>query len=293
MKNPVGRKPLFIKQRKNDCGIWKNDEIGTHDLIPKEFKQKEKGQNPISILFNSCYFCGRIGETPTHYHRFDTGTRWEIMEKFNITERDLDLHEEKGLYENNIFHTEGPVPLLIKGYGIKFREKFWIYQLCPECQPLLKLPHYESIIEETNMNTVLLLTGRAMKTGNETRKSCYFCGRHEGTDSVNLLANSDGSYQILQAELYLKEVIRAVSETGTYKYFLCPECEVLLGLSPRIVLTEDGGHVNGESFFEAFNKYTDINNAFKDADFVKKAAALINSIGAEEFLNQLISNLKP
>jgi hypothetical protein len=260
MKNPVGRKPLFIKQRKNDCGIWKNDEIGTHDLIPKEFKQKEKGQNPISILFNSCYFCGRIGETPTHYHRFDTGTRWEIMEKFNITERDLDLHEEKGLYENNIFHTEGPVPLLIKGYGIKFREKFWIYQLCPECQPLLKLPHYESIIEETNMNTVLLLTGRAMKTGNETRKSCYFCGRHEGTD---------------------------------YKYFLCPECEVLLGLSPRIVLTEDGGHVNGESFFEAFNKYTDINNAFKDADFVKKAAALINSIGAEEFLNQLISNLKP
>jgi hypothetical protein len=39
------------------------------------------------------------------------------------------------------------------------------------------------------------------------------------------------------------------------------------------------------------DQYTDIKNSNKE-DFVKKAAALIQSIGAEEFLCQLVGNFQ-
>ena len=290
MKSKIitGREPLFIKAVKNKNGLWNNAKLGVHDLFPAENLCLD---GSMKHLINSCYFCGRIADSPTNFIRTDTGTKWELMQTLGLSEDALDKCEALGLYQNGTLFHAGSVALELVGYGISFREKLWLYQLCPECQPLLDLPFLGEQNQEVDVNTVLLMTGRAIKTGNETHKACYFCGRREGTDSVSLSQRPDKEFDLLQAELTLREVIRAVGKESTHKYFLCPECEILIGLSPRIVMTEDGGNVDGESFFEMLNKYTDIRNAFKDKNFVKKAAKVINSIGAEEFLNQLISNL--
>jgi hypothetical protein len=286
----TGRDPLFFISKKDSSGVWNSPEIGRHSIVPAEDPVQDA--NPILKMISSCYFCGRPTSSPTGFFRFDSGSKWELMQKLHIEEEVFDQHELNGTYNNGVLSQAGVVDLLTTGYGINFREKTWVYQLCPECQPLLNLPELDpSISKETNMETVLLLTGRALKTGNEVHgKGCYFCGREEGTDSVNLIRKPDGNFEMLQVALSLKEVIRVPNEGQTFKYFLCPECEILLGLSPRIALTDDKT-VGEEPITKLMDQYTDIKNSNKE-DFVKKAAALIQSIGAEEFLCQLVGNFQ-
>jgi hypothetical protein len=288
-KSITGRPPLYVQEVQNPTGLW-GANGNSYNLIPVEDVGKASPTHPFRHLLNNCYFCGRQGKSPTRFTRRDKGTKWEIMEANKLSEEDLDFLEDLGLYQSDTLYSGGTVDLLIAGYGIKFREKTWVFFLCPECQQLLSLPDLTNMEKETEVYSTIYMTGRALKTGNEKKKGCYFCGRLEGSDSVCLQARPDGRYELIKSELFLSEKIRAVGSEGQHIYNLCPECEVLLELSPRIIMTDDG-LVNGDSLYDLMDNYTDINNALHDKDFVKKATVLCNSIGTEEFLKQLISHL--
>lgn len=167
-KNPFGRPPLYLKAVSDKNGLWHMPGMeGSQSIIPAE-RATVPFKEQLTCLTHTCYFCGRVQDSKTFFIQVEGSAS-----------------------------TKGVTTIDIKGYGLKFREKTWVYHLCPECQNLLALPELKgNFNKETDMKRLLILTGRAMKTGNETKRSCYFCGRHEGTDSISLIPSGNGNYNI-------------------------------------------------------------------------------------------------
>ncbi len=251
-------------------------------------------------LFNRCYVCGHHKddmETCTHFIR-GIENEIDIKEVASWFNQPPEVIEDRVI--NNTFilpynATKGVEYLPVKYHG----ENIAVFPICGGCQALMRIPFATEAdvikMKEMNMDRAIIMTGKAVETGDiNEKKCCYLCGRPEGSDSLSVPYNKR-TEETLLAKITLRMVTFNTSEEMNikFKYLVCPECEILLGVSPRIFMSHDGGHLNEDH--DPFD-LTELNNGIQailngniSPTLQAKVLEYIKAAGPEFFINEILT----
>lgn len=280
-----------------------------------EYIHKQSEDKQDLKLLGTCYLCHRKSGSRSMF--IEVHEPPTVPEVLKLSEH-FDVSIE-ALMAQKIIRIKAGAPLDCCLMRLPFAHgaRTAVYPICFECQLLLGIPDQDAPGKEENMSKHIIMTGRVIEEGKEyLGPCCYLCGRREGEDSLSLVEHYSGNKlqkEEMRVRVSLKEITRDVAGRPAM-YYLCQECNTILGLPDNIVFTEDGETVAPEgslprenqrplpeksveevmgSLSEQLDRFSDLSNIGKgmtEDDFVRGASRVIASVGPELFLQQLLAN---
>lgn len=266
-------------------------------------------ENLEEPLLCRCYLCGRKEgkECYSIHHIPGIDGDADLFEIASWFKTDKEIIEEDVV--NDTFILPHVTKLKIELLPVTFHgNNKAVFPICEGCQALIRVPFIDEkdriqMEKESNMDRAIIMLGKGVKKPEmDEEKCCYLCGRSEKSDSVCLEVESeenkaliDENNEVLLASIHLRVVSFIVSKELNlkYKFLVCPECEILLGLSPRTFFTHEKKIDDGSNFdFRDLHRCIDVISSGTGTpeeinSQLKKAVNYVKSVGSEFFLQEL------
>lgn len=282
-----------------------------------EYIHKQSEDKQDLDLLGTCYLCHRkSGSQSMFVEVIESPTAPEILE---LVDR-FDVSIEALMTQKSI-HIKARAPFNCCPMRIPFAHgaRTAVYPICFECQLLLGVPMDQGAPgKEENMSKHIIMTGRTIEDGVKYNgPCCYLCGRREGEDSLSFVEHYSGNKmqkEEVRVRVSLKKVTRVAVKDRPALYYLCQECNAILGLPDNLVLTEDGEPINPEgsaprenqralpersvadvmsNISDHLDRFSDLSNIDKGMpgeEFIRGASSVIASVGPDIFLQQLLAS---